>query len=143
MLVFLGDIDKELYNKLEIIADKNDYEIIDLYKKNSIWTSCGPSEFLYLEKNASLICTDSFHSAVFGIIFNTPILVTGRNGTKENMNSRIETLLSKFNLESRKYNGNIDENIFKANYDYANEALEKEKIKYQKFLDEALNNEGE
>lgn len=143
LLVFLGEIDQELYNKLEIIAEKNDYEIIDLYKKNSIWTSCGPSEFLYLEKNASLICTDSFHSAVFGIIFNAPILVTGRNGTKENMNSRIETLLSKFNLESRKYNGNIDENIFKANYNFANEALEKEQTKYQKFLDGALNNEGD
>ena len=143
LLAFLGSIDDNLQKQIYKFANEKELEIVNLYKKNSCWTSCGPKEFLFLEKNASLICTDSFHASVFGIIFNTPILVTGRNGTKENMNSRIETLLSKFGLKSRKYNGNLDDSIFETNYEFANKILENEQIKYKEFLDEALNNEGE
>ena len=143
LLAFLGKIDEKLYNEITDLASRNNYEIVDLYKKNSYWTSCGPSEFLYLEKNAELICTDSFHSSVFGIIFNVPILVTGRNGTKENMNSRIETLLNKFKLESRKYKGEICKDVFEKNYAEANKIIEKEKDKYNNYLDNVLEVEGE
>lgn len=143
LLAFLGKVDSNLYNQIVNLATINNYEIVDLYEKNSYWTSCGPSEFLYLEKNAELICTDSFHSSVFGIIFNVPILVTGRNGTKENMNSRIETLLNKFKLDSRKYNGKINKNLFETDYTETNKILEKEKEKYNNYLNSILKTEGE
>lgn len=138
LLAFLGKIDNKLYEQIKQIATRKNLEIINIYEKNSCWTSCGPSEFLYLEKNASLICTDSFHASVFGIIFNTPILVTGRNGTKENMNSRIDTLLSKFDLKNRKYNGIIDDNIFKADYTSSEKILMEEYERYDEFLNEML-----
>lgn len=134
LVSFLGNVTVELKNQIDTLAKENGLEVIYLYEKNSQWTSCGPAEFLFLEKNASLICTDSFHSAVFGIIFNTPILVCGRNGTKENMNSRIETLLSKFDLESQKYTGEIDSSILKTDYNKANEILEEERKKAKEYF---------
>lgn len=141
LLAFLGRPDEKLIQQINEFATKKGLDVIDIYKKNSYYTSCGPSEFLYLEKNASLICTDSFHASVFGIIFNTPILVTGRNGTKENMNSRIDTLLNKFNLESRKYNGLIEEDVFDTDYSESNKILNNEKNKYEHYLDEIITNE--
>ncbi len=141
LLAFLGTIDEKLLGQIDRFANRHDYEIIDIYKKNSKWTQCGPSEFLYLEKNASLICTDSFHSSVFGIIFNTPILVTGRNGVKESMNSRIDTLLKTFGLEGCRYDGAVGDDILNVDFKTANERIKKESKKYSVFLDEVIGKE--
>ena len=139
LLYFLGSTEKEFRNKIEEFAKNNNYEIIDIYNKKDKWITCGPSEFLFLEENAELICTDSFHSAVFGILFNRPILVTGRNGSKDNMNSRIDTLLTKFKLKNSRYDGNINNNILDTNFIETNEILEKERNKATIFLNKALN----
>lgn len=57
-----------------------------------------PVEFIYLIKNASIILTDSFHVTVFAILFKIPFYVFPR---KDGVNSRVITLLNKFNLLSR------------------------------------------
>ena len=142
LLYFLGTISNEFKSQIYDFAKKNNFEIIDIYDKRERWITCGPAEFLYLEKNAELICTDSFHSSVFGILFNTPILVTGRNGSKDNMNSRIDTLLKKFKLDDCRYNGKIKNNVLDTNYKETNYILEKEREKIKKFIDKALNIEG-
>ena len=143
LLYFLGERNDELNEQINEIAKRNNYEIIDIYNKKEKWITCGPAEFLYLESNAKLICTDSFHSAVFGILFNTPILVTGRNGSKDNMNSRIDTLLKKFKLEQCRYDGTIYEDILKMNFEEAEEILNIERKKVREFIDKALKIEGD
>ena len=85
------------------------------------------------------MCTDSFHSSVFAILYNTPFLVFNREDKIASMNSRIETLLSKFKLEGRKYTGKISNNDLTANYKEAHKILEKEKEKSNEFLIKALN----
>ena len=138
---FLGNISNERQKEIEKIAEKYDCEIINLMNKESEFYECGPSEFLYLEKNAFLICTDSFHSCVFALIYNRPFVVFDReqNGI-QSMNSRIDTLIEKFKLENRKYNGKkITEENIRHNYDKAYEILEKERKKSKKFLDKAFN----
>ena len=99
----------------------------------------GPSEFLYLERNAFLICTDSFHSCVFAILFNVPFVIFDRKDNIVNMNSRLETLLKKFKLEDRKYTGKIKQNELSYNYEKSIKILEEEKKKSYVFLKEALN----
>jgi exopolysaccharide biosynthesis predicted pyruvyltransferase EpsI len=90
--------------------------------------ACGPSEFLYLIKNAFLVCTDSFHGVVFSIIYDTPFIVFSREDKKEkDMSSRIDTLLDKFNLQYRKFNGKIDKEIFKCNYEEISKILNEER----------------
>ena len=108
--------------------------------KNSPFYECGPSEFLYLEKHAFLICTDSFHSSVFGVIYNKPFIVFEREQENAvNLSSRLDTLISKLKLENRKYNG---KNIvfYNMNHDYteAYELLEIEKAKSIYFLKKTL-----
>ena len=55
----------------------------------------GPSEFMYLIKNADFVCTDSFHASVFSLQFHKQFLVFDRfeNGNGSSTTSRIETLL--------------------------------------------------
>lgn len=58
------------------------------------------------------------------------------------MSSRIDTLLSKFNLESRRgtiENNYCKDNLFEINYDNIDEILEEEKKKSINYLKTALN----
>lgn len=136
---FLGELSEHRKKEIERIAKENSCEIINILDKNSGFYETGPSEFLYLEKNAFLICTDSFHSCVFAIIYNRPFVVFDREDKNISMNSRIETLISKFELENRKFDGEITEKNLEHDYTNAYKILEKEKEKSYRFLLKALN----
>ena len=135
---FLGGMNKR-EEIIKRIAKKHSCEIIDIYNKNSNFYACGPQHFLYLEKNAYIICTDSFHSAVFAFLFNKPFIVFDRENTKMNMNSRIESFLSKFGLQQNRFGSKkyLDEYL---HWDYSEgyQILEKEREKAKQFIDNAL-----
>lgn len=135
---FLGNLSDERRNEINRVAKENSCEVINILDKESPFYECGPSEFLYLEKNAFLICTDSFHSSVFGILYNTPFLVFEREDNNASMNSRLDTLLSKFKLEDRRYKGKITKKDLKCDYKEAYNILDKERIKSMNFLKKAL-----
>lgn len=136
---FLGELSEHRKKEIERVAKENQCHIINLLDKNDPFYTCGPSEFLWLEKNAFLICTDSFHSSVFAILYNTPFIVFDREDKKENMNSRIDTLLSKFKLEDRRFNGkNITKENLKHDYTESYKILDKERKKSEEFLKKAL-----
>lgn len=131
---FLGRISKKRKKEIERIAKENDCEIINILDTKSKFYQTGPSEFLYLEKNAFLICTDSFHSAIFAIIFNRPVIIFNREDDLVNMNSRLETLISKFKLEDRCYKGEITKEHLNVNYENAYKILKHEKEKFNNFI---------
>lgn len=137
---FLGNLSTHRKEEIERLAKKNNWKIINLFDRNDPYYNSGPAEFLWLEKNAKLICTDSFHSSVFSIIFDKPFIVFDREQKGVvRMSSRITTLLNKFDLKDRKYNGKsiTSENL---NHDYteAYELLDRERKKSTKFLEKAL-----
>lgn len=136
---FLGEISEEIRKQIMVFAKENNCEIINILDPTSPFYNCGPSEFLYLEKNAFLICTDSFHSSVFAILYNRPFMVFDRMDQMAKMNSRIETLLSKFHLEDRKYKGELTESILLTNYDKTFDILNEEKKKAFSFIENNLN----
>lgn len=75
-------------------------------EKNPAYTQvydAGPSEFLGLLKNASLVITDSFHATAFSINFNTPFysLLRNEDADEINMNSRIFSILDLVGLCDR------------------------------------------
>lgn len=135
---FLGELSESRKNEINRIAKENDCEIINILDKNSPFYQTGPSEFLYLEKNAFLICTDSFHSCIFAIIYDKPFVVFKREGKSANISSRIETLISKFNLKDREFFGKITQENINHNYTEAYTILENERKKSADFLKKAL-----
>lgn len=136
---FLGNLSEKRRRKIEKIAKENNCEIINLLDKQSPFYNSGPSEFLYLEKNAFLICTDSFHSSVFSIIFNRPFVIFDREDKLQNMNSRLETLLRKLNLYDRKCNDNLSNESLIYDYSNAYKIIDKEKEKANAFIKRILN----
>lgn len=138
---FLGDVSKETRRKMYNIGKENDLEIINLLDINDPAYVSSPSDFLQYINSAKLVCTDSFHGSVFSMLFETPFIVFNRSGTS--IYSRIETLLSKFGLQSRKCE-NIVENkqIFEVDFSGINLILEQEREKSFRYLQRMLN-EGE
>lgn len=137
---FLGNQSESRRKEIEKIAKENNCQIINILDKNDPFYTCGPSEFLYLEKHAFLICTDSFHSSVFAILYNRPFVVFEREQKDiANMNSRLDTLINKFKLKNRRYNGiNITNENLNHDYSEAYKILEIERKKSIDFLNKAL-----
>lgn len=136
---FLGTISNDKEIKIKNFAKSKNWEIINLLDPGCKYKDIGPSEFIYLESHASLILTDSFHSSVFAILYNIPFIVYDREGKHNNMNSRIVTLLEKFELCERKYYDQIDfEEMLNVDYKNSYRILESERNKYRKFLNKYL-----
>ena len=135
---FLGELSETRKKEIDRIAKENNCEVINILDKNSPFYQTGPSEFLYLEKNAFLICTDSFHSSVFAMLYNRPFIVFDREDNLASMNSRIETLINKFNLKNRNFTGKITIENLQHDYTEAYKILEKERQKADEFLRQAL-----
>ena len=135
---FLGELSEKRKKEIKKVAKENNCEIINILDQDSPFYDCGPSEFLYLEKNAFLICTDSFHSCVFAVIYNRPFVVFDREENVISMNSRIETLINKFKLKNRKFEGKITKENLDHNYSEAYKILENERKIAKNFLKKSL-----
>jgi hypothetical protein len=137
---FLGGIAKEDYKKIRIIAESNKLTILQISSfEDKERYATDPSEFIDYINSASLILTDSFHGAVFSILFEKPFIVFQRLGALPSMYSRIDTLLSKFKLEARKWE-NIKNNneLFNVDYSHIPSILEMERKKALDYLKNAL-----
>ena len=60
-----------------------------------------PADFLKLIRDAECVLTDSFHAAVFSLLFQKDFWVFGRMAGSYNMNTRLDTLLGYFGAEER------------------------------------------
>lgn len=138
LLYFLGGVDN-YRDRIFQIARENNYLIYDILDKNSLAFATGPSEFIYLIQNASLIITDSFHASVFSIIFHKNVMIYERKAKTSGMESRIETLLKKFAFDITE-KGNYEEFFLKADdYRYVDEMIIKEQEKTKEFLVSSIN----
>lgn len=136
---FLGNVSEKVWEELKRISKEYNCEIIDISDKNSPYYDIGPAEFLYLEKNAFLVATDSFHSCVFSILFSTPFVVFKREDNEfENMHSRIETLLEKFELQNRIFNNEITADVLNNDYSRTYDILREERRIANKFINTAF-----
>lgn len=102
----------------------------------------GPSEFVWLFANASLIFTNSFHGTAFSSLFKRPFINYEFKETWGTlMSNRILTLLKLFGLEDRRTFGEkvfTPEEAMKIDFTRRDEVLLLERMKAFKFLAEAL-----
>ena len=140
VLYFLGKQSKQIYDEIWHFARKNDAEIIDMMDESNkdIYTM-GPEAFIEYIDKAMMCFTDSFHATVFSILFHTPFITYDRkHANNSNMNSRIETLLGKFNLKHRLYRGSESLQEMFVDYSEADGILNFEKEQSLNVLNEAL-----
>lgn len=73
------------------------------YGQADKYISGGPFDFLEYIRNANVVFTDSFHGTIFSTIFEIPFYTFKRfaDDSKNNQNSRIDTLLKNMGAENR------------------------------------------
>ena len=94
---FVYKIREQIPEAVRQILPKNTVTV-DLQKKRTI---VSVTDWLGLIDHAKFIVTDSFHCAVFCILFHKPFVVLPNNSSGKGMNERFATLLGKTNLEYR------------------------------------------
>ena len=120
---------------LSAVAMKDDYYSV---------FEAGPSEFVGLIDNASLVCTDSFHATVFSIMMKTPVCVFLRESYENgnSMNSRVYSLLHMFHLDFHLLapNAKLEDAMkcIEEDYTEAHGLLDSERKKSMHFLKKAL-----
>ena len=103
----------------------------------------GPAEFLNLVRNAQYVCSDSFHCAVFSILYKKEFFSFRRyaRNTGYSTNSRLDTLFELVQISGRILNG--DENVQdviadKIDFNKAHSLLENAREKSYEFLRRAF-----
>lgn len=135
---FLGGRSEQINKDISRYAGLMGADVYSLFdKENPDMFLASPSDFIYLVSHAKLILTDSFHACVFSFIYGKPFLVYNRID-ENGMMSRLDTLLNKFDLNS-KFVDNCSPNAFQeCNYQKGYEILKKEQQKLQEYLEKSL-----
>lgn len=136
---FLGDIELEYRDIIIDIAQKKDLEIVHLIDKGNKGLLPGPEEFIDYINSSEILVTDSFHGAIFSILFEKPFIIFDRIGKLLSMNSRIETLLATFRLDERKWQQiKATKNYFEVDFAHVSPILQAERTKSVEYLKNAL-----
>ncbi len=137
---FLGNVENEYKEYINKVAEENNLEVFNIMDMSNMDKfSTDPAEFIYLIKNAKLVCTDSFHGTAFSIIFNKPYVLFERKSNMENMNSRFESLKNILELPNRNYDILKTKEIFNVDYESINKNIERMKEKSIEYLKQSLN----
>ena len=114
LLVYLLGNNETHWNAVREMAAEQDLEVRiipvfreDLNREGCITDPVGPAEFLELIRDASWVCTDSFHGMIFSIQFHTPFTAFSRfqKHDPRNQNSRVLNLLNIVGMENRLMEG--------------------------------------
>lgn len=135
---FLGKPPYDARIEIEKLVKEKNLKVInlgDIDEKETFET--GPSEFVDYVNNASTFFTDSFHGVVFSILLETPFVVYKREAAGKSMYSRIETILSKFDLKNREAIGFTD-SYFEVDFTNSKRILQEEYSKSITFLKDSF-----
>lgn len=87
--------------ELCILCFANNYNTYDALKAHT-FVDGSPYDYVSLIENASFVCTDSFHTSHFSIIFNRKFFTFERNyGHKNKQSTRIHNLFSTYECSER------------------------------------------
>ena len=137
---FIGGQPKKAKEKNRFLSDEYHLELFDMFdnQASGLFTS-GPSEFLYLIKNATIILTDSFHACVFAFLFGKPFLLYAREGEDDDMLSRLDSFFTMFDLNRKYVDSGLPNDDFECNYTTGYWRLEEERSKAIRFLKKSMN----
>ncbi len=139
---FLGERKKSYINFIEKQTKSMAY--VDLLNgAESQYMVFGPDDVIAAIRNANMVFVDSFHGAVFSILFHKQFVVFERSEEGKTMNSRLKTLLKRFGMENRIYGCDNAEELMKPiDYTTVDEIISSERERVHEFLESAMREIG-
>ena len=141
---FLDEPSEKAKKAVTEISEKYGLKIIGLPYgfENTPWADniahAGPSEFVEYIKNATFVCTDSFHGTAFSLNFNIPFYTFERNyGNAGKQSARIQSILNIVSQTERYEPENID-SCFNVSFENVNAVLNEQREISKKYLSDIL-----
>lgn len=107
--------------------------------KQSNFVEGDPKEYLALIENAKYVCTDSFHSTVFSIIFHKNFFAFPRNYLHNNpQSSRLTDMLMRYGLMENYVQSQKELEENRVDWNYIDEILKKERAMLRKYIKEEV-----
>ncbi len=102
-----------------------------------------PGDFVNLVANAEMVLTDSFHGTMFSIYYHIPFYTFNYDvqGSKNSVNSRIDSIMKLLQIEDRRFNGteDVEESLQnKIEWESLQERLDNFRKKSERYLVDAL-----
>lgn len=141
LIYSLGGLSSSAQEFVRNINTKDEFDVVDLGTIRDLsYYDAGPSEFVDYINDASLLITDSFHGVAFSLILHTPFVIFNREDFKGelSMNSRIDTILSHFDLEERKLDHITYSNPFDMDFSRTDIILNEKKNDFNNFVSEGV-----
>lgn len=130
----LGTATDEYIKYINQLAEKNNCDIVDVMNDYR-YAGGSPSKFVALIQNSERVVSDSFHAMVFSLVFHKKFTFLQRAGCGINMNSRIQTLINKFQIPINELSNITEINV---DWDSFDLLLKEEQNKSMLFLENAL-----
>lgn len=130
----LGTATDEYKKYINQLAEKNNCVIVDVMNDYR-YAGGSPSKFVALIQNSERVISDSFHAMVFSLVFHRQFTFLQRAGCSINMNSRIQTLINKFQIPINELSNITEINV---DWDSFDLLLKEEQNKSMLFLENAL-----
>ncbi len=137
---FLDEPSQKASKAVKALSEKYGLKIIGLpYSFDGTeWADniahAGPSEFVEYIKNASFVCTDSFHGTAFSLNFNIPFYTFEREyGNAGKQSERVLSILDIVSQKDRYEPENI-ESAFNISFDKVNSVLREQREKSKNYL---------
>lgn len=105
--------------------------------------NAGPQEFVGLIKNASYVCTNSFHGTAFSILFNKPFITVPHTSRNSRLVSLLDTMGITSQMMDKVNDAEMLQDKFKYDVDSVNEKLQNEINKSLGFLTQSLKVDNE
>lgn len=114
----------------------------EILSSDEKFDDAGPIEFINLIKNAAFVLTDSFHATAFSINFQVPFisLLRQKDSDRNEMSSRLYSLLNKLHLEERlvKNIADIPQELLNVDFSKSNKLLEQYRKDSISFLERGV-----
>lgn len=142
---FLGEYEKNMVDKIHKYAKEQKWKVVFL---EDVWSKSGissdeefcmdPSEFVWLLKNSEKVITDSFHAAVFSIIYEKKIITIPRKTEAGDMSTRMTNLSKEFNIKNLiTYDYNFDHTA-EMNFEQINRIIKLKQKEFNEYLEKNL-----
>lgn len=139
----LGSHEIEKSKIAHSLKEKYNCDICSIYdERHENKIIAGPEEFIWLIHHSSFVLTDSFHAAVFSLLFHRDFIICHRGGSDLDMNTRFETLYSVFHIDAEPYVEARPYEIKSIDFNEVDRLLLHERLKMKNYLDKSFKTLG-
>lgn len=141
ILLYIMQRDEKVYDYARKLKDNLGIKVVEISRYgyqpgfvDATLVSVGPEEFLGLFRDASYVCTNSYHGLIYSLIFEKELCLI----PSKRFSARISNLLALLNINAETENEKLGNIKIDYDIDYLHSVITHEREKAKKYLRESM-----